>query len=313
MKKLYSTVIVILSVIFTFANPVNTALGNNNNWKDAASWSLNRKPQGGDTIVIPAGVTLIIDNNQDLHSQFLYVEIYGTLEINTGTRLKLNSASSIIVYTTGTINANSVTKLKGSDADVSGPKLANNTTSSSPNGFDFFTPLPVKFIGFNVARQNNNVLVQWATAEEINSSYFEVQRSENGNDWNTITTITAAGNTTLTRSYSYTDRNVTAKVVYYRVRQVDIDGRFTITPVRMIKNETGNTEIKISATSSNSVYLHFSEQVKANVVVRLISTNGQVVSQKTFDEPVGQVMMPVQNALKGIYVVNITDGQDLKF
>src|SRR6266404_3348562 len=139
MKKLYSTVIVILSVIFTFANPVNTALGNNNNWKDAASWSLNRKPQGGDTIVIPAGVTLIIDNNQDLHSQFLYVEIYGTLEINTGTRLKLNSASSIIVYTTGTINANSgnpeviqingVTKLKGSDADVLGPKLTNNTTS----------------------------------------------------------------------------------------------------------------------------------------------------------------------------------------
>jgi hypothetical protein len=94
---------------------------------------------------------------------------------------------------------------------------------------------------------------------------------------------------------------------------VDANGKFVITPVHMIKIENGDTEIKVSSSSSNSIYVHFSEQVKANVMIRLTSSNGQIVSQKTFGEPVGQVMMPVQNAIKGIYIVTVTDGQDLKF
>jgi hypothetical protein len=94
---------------------------------------------------------------------------------------------------------------------------------------------------------------------------------------------------------------------------VDIDGRFTITAVRTIKNENRDAEIKVNASSSNSIYVHFSEQVKENVVVRLISTTGQIVSQKTFDESVGQVVVAAQNTIKGIYIITATDGQNLKF
>ena len=125
--------------------------------------------------------------------------------------------------------------------------------------------------------------------------------------------MTAAGTTTSIRFYSYTDKNATAGIIYYRICQVDIDGGFTITPVRMLKNENGNSEIKISATSDNSIYVHFPEQVKTNVIVLLTSVSGQVVSQKSLNEPVGQVIVPVQMAMKGIYVVTISDGQGLKF
>ena len=198
-----------------------------------------------------------------------------------------------------------------------GPAIADKTTGSSPLGFNLgsIVPLPVKFIGFDLTRQNSNVLLQWATAEEINSSYYEVQRSETGNDWTTITNIQAAGNSTLTNSYSYLDRNISAQTVYYRIRQVDIDGKFAFTPVRMLRMEngtTGNTEIKANATS-NSIYVHFSQRVKANVVLRLISMSGQVVSQKILNEPTGQVIVPMDNTMKGIYVVTLTDGQNLKF
>ena len=325
MKKAALLTIAIISVSLSFAAaPIITALANNNNWKNASSWTLARKPQDGDTVIIPTGVTLIIDNNQDYHNQFLYLKIYGTLMINSGARFKLNSASSIIVFTGGTIDANGaapdviqingITKLKGNDADIAGPEFADNTTGSSPtSGFSFFSPLPVKFVGFNVARQNNNVLVQWTTAEEMNSRYFEVQRSENGIDWTTISNITAAGNTSANHSYSYTDKNIISKLAYYRIRQVDMDGKFSLTPVRMIKNEAAVAEVKITAASSNSIYIHFSGQVKGNVVILLTTSNGQVVSQKTFDSPIGQVIIPVQNSNKGIYIVTVTDGQELKF
>ena len=119
--------------------------------------------------------------------------------------------------------------------------------------------------------------------------------------------------TTLTHSYSYTDKNITAQLVYYRICQVDIDGKFDVTPVRMLKNENGNVEIKVMTTSDNSIYVHFSQQIKTNVTVRLTSLSGQTVSQKILNEPVGQVIVPVQMVMKGIYVVTVTDGQDLKF
>ena len=214
-----------------------------------------------------------------------------------------------------TIRVNGVNKYWGhNDLTILGPAYADKTTSVSPNGFNFGNvTLPVKFIGFSLTPQDNNVLVEWATAEEMNSSYYEIQRSENGTNWTTIANITAAGTTTLTHSYSYTDKNVTAKTIYYRICQVDIDGRFTITPVRMLKNENDNSEIKISATSDNSIYVHFPGQVKTNVIVRLTSLSGQTVSQKILNEPIGQVIVPVQMVMKGIYVVTVTDGQDLKF
>ena len=41
--------------------------------------------------------------------------------------------------------------------------------------------------------------------------------------------------------------------------------------------------------------------------------SGQIVSQEILNEPVGQVLVPVQNRMKGIYIVSVTDGQNIKF
>ncbi len=327
MKKLYSLLIALFAVSFTFANNLITVVNNNGSWKSKSTWNLNRIPKDGDTVVIPMGKTVVINNNQKLTNAFLFVKVYGTLKFSNG-KLWLNENSTVIIYDGGSIKgsgkSSETLRIDGTnkywghiDNSVMGPAIADKTTGSSPLGFNLgsIVPLPVKFIGFDLTRQNSNVLLQWATAEEINSSYYEVQRSETGNDWTTITNIQAAGNSTLTNSYSYLDRNISAQTVYYRIRQVDIDGKFAFTPVRMLRMEngtTGNTEIKANATS-NSIYVHFSQRVKANVVLRLISMSGQVVSQKILNEPTGQVIVPMDNTMKGIYVVTLTDGQNLKF
>jgi hypothetical protein len=325
MKKHYSVLIVIFTASFTFANPVINSIASNGNWKNSSTWDLSRVPANGDTVVIPAGTIVVIDNIQNFSAEFLYVEVYGTLKFANG-KLWLNDNSVVVIFNGGsiistgssseTLRIGSIDKFSGGiDGALSIPGIASKTTGASPLGFNAGVNiiLPVKFTGFTLARQNSNVLVEWSTAEEINSSYYEVQRSENGNDWITIANITAIGHTTAAHSYSYTDKNITAKVFYYRIHEVDVNGGFVFTPVRMIKNETSITEIKINSSSSNSIYVHFSEQVKANVMVRLTSASGQIVSQKSLDEPVGQVMVPVQNAIKGIYIVTVTDGHDLKF
>ena len=254
MKKLYTAVLLTFIINSVFANPVITAIGNGN-WKNNSTWNLNRVPANGDTVVIPAGKTVVIDNVQNLSSSFLYVKIYGTLKLSGG-KLWVDVNSSIVIYLGGaligtgnsseTLRIDGVNKFWGhNDVTILGPAYANKTTGVSPHGFTLGSiTLPVKFIGFSVSLQDHNAVIQWATAEEINSSYFELQRSNNGSDWSTIANITAAGNTTLTHSYSYTDKNISGNLVYYRIKQVDIDGKFIVTPVRMLKNESGNAEVR---------------------------------------------------------------------
>jgi hypothetical protein len=322
MKKFYSALAVVFAVHFTVANPAINSVPSSGDWKSPSTWSLGRLPVNGDTVVIAAGKTVMIDDIENLSNEFLYLKIYGVLVFSNG-KLWINNSSSVFIFSGGAISSTgspsetlkigAVDKYVGTDGTISGPMFANQTTSASPLGFISGIVLPVKFVGFNLARQDNSILVQWEAVEEMNSSYYEIQRSTNGNDWTTISNVAASSNTTTSHSYSYIDRAAAATLLYYRIRQVDIDGKFVMTPVRTIKNENGYGEVRISAASANSICINFSEQVKGNVIVRLTSSSGQIVSQKTFDQPVGQVMMFNQSVNKGVYVVTIADGQGLKF
>lgn len=88
---------------------------------------------------------------------------------------------------------------------------------------------PVLFTKFEAGCTNNGALVSWSTGSEFNSSYFELQRSTNGNDWTSVATIKAAGNSSTGRTYQQVDPN--SGPAYYRIKQVDIDGHFIYTSI----------------------------------------------------------------------------------
>jgi hypothetical protein len=89
------------------------------------------------------------------------------------------------------------------------------------------SPLPVNFSLFNAVCITGGVTLTWKTAQEQGSKNFEVQRSVNGLSWQAIASISAAGNSTVERSYSYTD-NSSADNSLYRIAEYDINGRSTI-------------------------------------------------------------------------------------
>lgn len=171
-------------------------------------------------------------------------------------------------------------------------------------------PLPVKFISFDVARRNSDVLIQWSTAEEVQNSHFEIQRSENGSAWITIGMVNGAGNYSSIRNYEFIDRNATAKLLYYRIRQVDLDGGYSFTPVRMIRNGNDATDLKIHSTGG-IVNIHFSKPVEGRVRIMLMSASGQIVSDQSVNDPVGQVQLNNVGVARGIYVVVVRNEQDM--
>jgi hypothetical protein len=103
--------------------------------------------------------------------------------------------------------------------------LIDNVTISSSN------PLPVELTSFEAQAKSLGVNLNWATATEKNNDRFEVQRSANGETFQTIGTVKGQGNSSSARSYSFTDSRPLTGLAYYRLRQVDTDGKASFSPV----------------------------------------------------------------------------------
>lgn len=116
----------------------------------------------------------------------------------------------------------------------SGPDTGNASTTvpatalcSSTTGL----PLPVVLTRFSAEPVAGGVALAWHTAQEVNSAYFAVERSADGRAFAEVARAAAAGSTTAPQAYSVLDRAPLPGLAYYRLRQVDIDGTTTYSPV----------------------------------------------------------------------------------
>jgi len=96
--------------------------------------------------------------------------------------------------------------------------------------------LPVKLTRFNAYRSGQDIRLDWTTVQEFNSASFNIERSDGSGTWETIGTVSAAGNSTSERNYSYTDRNPQRTLLFYRLKQADIDGQFKYSSVVRISS-----------------------------------------------------------------------------
>ncbi|MDN3659489.1 T9SS type A sorting domain-containing protein [Ferruginibacter paludis] len=121
--------------------------------------------------------------------------------------------------------------LSWSDAGFTTRNTASNYIEKT--GIDAFStwtlarvsnPLPVIFSLFNAGCENGNVKLTWETAQEINSSYFNVERSAGGSGWAVVDRQPAAGNSSIERSYSFTDNSPLANSAAYRIAEYDLNG-----------------------------------------------------------------------------------------
>jgi hypothetical protein len=315
MKKFYLFTILLFALYPSFAT-TKTLTKSTSNILDATAWSGGQLPQPGDTVIITAGkvLTLGTDITFPFSTQLL---VYGEIHLAAPSiNIYLDLASKIIIYNggklTGTVASQRIflgdVQIYNGQQTVNGAMWAGQFT----NGFIPFSTgatLPVKFVGFTVARKDNDALIQWSTSEEISADMYQVERSLDGSNWNTIAYVAAVGNSSATNNYSFTDKNISAKVVHYRIKEVDVDGKTVYTAIKSIKSETASVaEIKI-AGFANKVLLQFPQEIKGNLTVRFVSRSGQVVDQQVINNPVGQVVL--NSKITGNYIIAVSNGQGI--
>jgi hypothetical protein len=176
--------------------------------------------------------------------------------------------------------------------------------------------LPVELTSFNANCTENATTINWQTASEHNSAYFDIEKSRDGATWNVIKTVNAAGNSTSTIDYSTIDSEKAMDVVYYRLNQVDIDGASKIYgPISVSCDET----IDFTATifpnpTAKDFSVSFLNSEAQNFDIQLIGTDGKVVYQTTRLVEAGSTILPFssENLNAGVYSLHVKGENTLK-
>lgn len=132
----------------------------------------------------------------------------------------------------------------GSWTDAGGSASGNVTTtgsitSNSISSFSPFTlgyksfPVPLKLLSFTAERRSGTSYLKWTTENEENVSHFDVQRSYDGALYSTIANVTAH-NTSGIQHYSLNDNSPLRGIAYYRIRSVDMDGKFSYSKIAVV-------------------------------------------------------------------------------
>ena len=142
-------------------------------------------------------------------------------------------------------------------------------------------PLPVTMVSFTASLyQDNKVKLDWSTSMEINCSKYKIERSYDGNIFSEVATVSGSGTTSLFHSYSAMDdvSSATGSIVYYRIKQLDIDGKGSYSKVLPVKLKNTNRQITISPNPFTS-YLNINMEWNSNEVItaKVINVQGREV------------------------------------
>jgi hypothetical protein len=138
------------------------------------------------------------------------------------------------------------------------------------------TPLPVHFSAFAVQANGCTVQINWSTAMEVNNDYFRVEHSTDGRIFAEISRVESAGNSMETQHYSATDEHPAGGLNYYRIQQVDLDGKRTATQVQQVYVHcNGEDAIKVFPTVSNNIVQVMLPAGYEEATVELLTTLGQ--------------------------------------
>lgn len=167
-------------------------------------------------------------------------------------------------------------------------------------------PLPVELTEFKGSLQNNKTaLLQWTTSFENNSKHFELERSFDGINYRTITTVAAAGNSSSTRQYSYVDREPLTENNYYRLRSVDMDGNSKLSTVVLLKLPGAQQDIQVLGNPfKNKIVIRFVKPPEAKGELRLSDMTGRLVARRAIGPGEQQMEFAISGtAAAGTYVL----------
>ncbi|MDB5258471.1 MAG: hypothetical protein JWM14_3166 [Chitinophagaceae bacterium] len=174
-------------------------------------------------------------------------------------------------------------------------------------------PLPLSWINFTAERLNEGALLTWSTAEEKNTSHFDIERSSDGKHYKKIGQVKSTGNTSQ-NNYHFQDGESITGIVYYRIAQYDIDGAYTYSVVRSVQHN--KAELLVYPTKHNGLFnlkLSSMSPVNRPVDVYLFSTMGAEVYHSKYQSTSGNLDADINitDLSSGVYLIRVSTDEGI--
>jgi Concanavalin A-like lectin/glucanases superfamily/Secretion system C-terminal sorting domain len=173
--------------------------------------------------------------------------------------------------------------------------------------------LPIKLTNFAATLQQTKVSLNWQTAQEQNSSYFEIERSTDGQNFTTIQNIAAAGSSSVAKNYTYTDNLssslLQSKTLFYRLKMVDLDGtnaKSKIIPIHLLQ---AAFSISLSPNPVKNVLQVQTSNISMGLTnFSIINASGKIVKQQEeLLQPNQTVSIDLSNLPIGNYILKASN------
>jgi len=173
-------------------------------------------------------------------------------------------------------------------------------------------PLPISLGDLSVSKQGSSAVVKWTTLSEKENAYFEVYRSTDGINFDRVGTVLGNGTTNQSNDYAYTDKiDGLTGTIYYRLKDIDIDGRGTFSKIVSLHLSGGTDALKVSVYPnpfSTNLKVLVNSKREAMATVKLTNVAGQQVAVRNVLVQRGQniVVLPELEKLnRGVYVIEV--------
>jgi hypothetical protein len=163
--------------------------------------------------------------------------------------------------------------------------------------------LPIDLVSFHSKCINENVTLEWSTASELNNDFFTIERSVDLINWEIISTVSGAGNSSSLTNYSFIDVSQSAEVFYYRLKQTDFNNSFKHSKIIAVKNcEDGLSELSVYPNPASD-FINISIRLPEERIssVSIYNLSGEIIYESKTYEP----RIVFENKNEGIYLIEI--------
>lgn len=190
--------------------------------------------------------------------------------------------------------------------DFAGNPLPAASAVRSVGAFEISDgPLPVVLVSFTAQQVQKEALLRWTTASEQNNAYFAVEFSLDGRTFTQLAQVSGQGTSTQAHAYQYLDAKLNsypASLIYYRLRQVDVNNQTSYSPVCILRNDSPATmqlQVYPSPTTATTVVSVSGATDKA---IQLLNVRGQLLLTVPCTAD-GTAELPTVGLAPGLYLV----------
>lgn len=300
------------------------------NWNQADNWIPARLPADNDSIYIPPNIKITLGESKAYNNTYLCVA--GELLLNE----PQTGSFWLDLVTTNTIAGNQVVWLPNKDARIgrglnqageAGLRVRVNGTGDyivkyrvgdeplhgaaiafNNNNSNFSIAAEASsaliLVRFSLQQASQAIRLEWSAQDETNGDQYELERSPDARNWNKLQTIAARNDGQKGFLYQYSDNQPLIGISYYRIRIVDQDGSFALSPIRSARFGGEGNSVSLypnPATSQATLYLPFGTSEPSSL--SLYSHNGHLYRQLQLPAGTCLVNLPVQKLPAGDYLV----------